>query len=60
VNVHDGHRKRIKDRFVNFGLESFQEHEVLELLLFYAIPRGDVNPIAHELISKFGSFGRTL
>ena len=55
MSIHDGHRKRIKDRFTNFGLDSFEEHEVLELLLFYAIPRGDVNPIAHELINKFGS-----
>ena len=55
MSIHDGHRKRIKDRFLGFGLDSFQEHEVLELLLFYAIPRGDVNPAAHQLISKFGN-----
>ena len=37
--MHDGHRQRMKDRFLNSGLHNFQPHEVLELLLFYAIPR---------------------
>ncbi len=55
MSVHDGHRDRVKQRFLNHGLESFDDHTLLELLLFYAIPRRDTNPIAHELLNKFGS-----
>lgn len=53
--MHDGHRQRMKDRFLNSGLHNFQPHEVLELLLFYAIPRRDTNPIGHRLVERFGS-----
>ncbi len=53
--VHKGHRKRMIERFVNFGFDSFAEHEILEILLFYSIPRKNTNPIAHDLISNFGS-----
>lgn len=53
-NLHDGHRERLKKRFVEDGLDSFSEHEVLELLLYYAIPRKDVNELAHRLIDRFG------
>lgn len=60
MGVHDGHRKRMKDRFLKHGLESFDDHAVLELLLYYAIPRGDVNPIAHELINRFGTLDGVL
>jgi DNA repair protein RadC len=55
MNIHDGHRERMKHRFLEHGLENFDDHSVLELLLFYALPRGDVNPLAHRLIEKFGS-----
>ncbi len=55
MGVHDGHRQRLKEKFDEHGLEGFDDHNILELLLFYAIPRGDVNPIAHRLIDKFGS-----
>ncbi len=51
----EGHRKRLKKRFINCGLEHFEEHNVLELLLFYSIPRKDTNPVAHRLIDRFGS-----
>lgn len=51
--IHDGHRKRLKQRFLQEGLESFEPHNILELLLFYAIPRQDTNVIAHELIKEF-------
>lgn len=54
-NPHEGHRQRLKERFLKTGLESFQAHEILELLLFYARPRIDTNEIAHALIEKFGS-----
>ncbi len=55
MNIHDGHRERMKNRFLEHGLESFDDHNVLELLLFYALPRRDVNPLAHRLVEKFGS-----
>lgn len=54
-NLHEGHRNRLKNRFLENGLDSFQPHNILELLLFYSIPRKDTNDIAHELIEKFGS-----
>jgi DNA repair protein RadC len=53
--VHEGHRERMKNRFRVHGLDNFEDHNVLELLLFYAIPRRDVNPLAHALIERFGS-----
>ena len=52
---HGGHRKRLKDRFLREGLEGFEKHNMLELLLFYAIPQRDTNPTAHALIERFGS-----
>lgn len=55
MSVHDGHRERMKQRFLQHGLEDFDDHNVLELLLFYALPRGDVNPLAHQLLDQFGS-----
>lgn len=59
-NEHEGHRKRLKARFAKDGLDGFEPHNVLELLLFYVIPRGDTNPLAHRLINKFGSFSAVL
>ncbi len=58
--MHDGHRNRLRQRLLDEGLESFQEHEILELLLFYAIPRVDTNIIAHRLIAAFGSLSGVL
>lgn len=55
MNTHDGHRQRMRERFRTDGLEGFAPHEVLELLLFYARARGDVNPLAHALLDTFGS-----
>ena len=55
MGEHDGHRKRMKQRFLRHGLSSFDDHTVLELLLFYAQPRKDTNPIAHRLMDTFGS-----
>ncbi|MBQ4074649.1 MAG: DNA repair protein RadC [Clostridia bacterium] len=57
---HDGHRERLRQRFISQGLEGFEPHEVLELMLTYAIPRVNTNPIAHRLLSHFGSFHRVL
>ena len=55
MTMHDGHRRRLRERFRLEGLERFAPHEVLELLLFYARARGDVNPLAHRLLDTFGS-----
>ncbi len=54
-NLHKGHRQRLKQKFLDNGLEAFSPHEVLELLLFYTIPLKNTNDIAHELINRFGS-----
>lgn len=58
--MHDGHRKRLRERFRSEGLEGFADHEVLELLLFYGRARGDVNPAAHALLDTFGSLQAVL
>ena len=51
----EGHRERLRERMLKEGLGSFQDHEVLELLLFQYIPRKDTNKIAHDLLDQFGS-----
>lgn len=56
MSMHSGHRQRLKDRFLQEGLDNFQEVNALELLLFYCIPRKDTNELAHELLNEFGSF----
>lgn len=53
VNIHQGHRDRLRKRFLENGLDGFNDHEALELLLFYAVPRVDTNEIAHQLINKY-------
>ena len=58
--THDGHRQRLKDRFILEGLDNFNEVQVLELLLFYVIPRQDTNPLAHRLLDRFGSLSQVL
>ncbi|MBR5216915.1 MAG: DNA repair protein RadC [Oscillospiraceae bacterium] len=58
--LHDGHRQRKKQRFLQHGLDSFADHEVLELLLFYAIPRRDTNETAHRLLEHFGTLKAVL
>ena len=55
-NIHEGHRQRMKERFHRGGLESFSDHEILEFLLFYAVPYRDTNPIAHALVERYGSW----
>ena len=59
-NIHKGHRDRLRTRFLKDGLEDFQEHQVLELLLFYAIPRKDTNDISHQLLKHFGTLENVL
>ena len=53
--IHSGHRQRAKAEFLERGFNGLPDHKVLELLLFYAIPQGDVNPLAHRLVDHFGS-----
>ena len=60
MGIHDGHREKKRQQFLQHGLDSFADHEVLELLLFYAIPRKDTNPIAHALMDRFGSLDAVL
>ena len=59
-NIHQGHRGKMRQRFLKSGLEGFADHEALELLLYYAIPRADTNPIAHRLLERFGSLSGVL
>ncbi len=59
-SVHQNHRQRMYNRLENAGIESFADHEILELLLFFTIPRRDVNPLAHKLIREYGSLSGVL
>lgn len=52
-NIHEGHRKRLKDKYIKGGLDVLEDHEVLELLLFYCYKRMDVNSKAHYILSMF-------
>ncbi|MCL2563685.1 MAG: DNA repair protein RadC [Oscillospiraceae bacterium] len=55
MSIHGGHRDRLRKQFLTHGLDSFADHQVLELLLFYGMRQGDVNPTAHALMKHFGS-----
>ena len=58
---HRGHRERMRDRFINEGLDNFEPHSILELMLYYAIPQKDTNILAHRLLDSFdGSLMRVL
>lgn len=59
-NVHDGHRERLRNRFIENGIDAFESHEVLELLLFYALPRINTNDIAHNLLNEFKTLSGVL
>lgn len=58
--MHEGHRQRVRQRAREEGLDHFSDVQVLELLLYYVIPRVDTNPIAHRLLSHFGSLSQVL
>lgn len=60
MSLHEGHRERLRERIKKTGFEGFQQHEILEYVLFHFIPRKDTNAIAHELINKFGSLSGVL
>ena len=57
-NPHENHRARLRETFRKAGVDGMPDHNLLELLLFYSIPRRDTNEIAHKLISTFGSLNR--
>ena len=59
-DLHQGHRQRLRDRFQRTHLQGYAPHETLELLLTFAIPRKDTNPLAHALMDRFGSFSKVL
>lgn len=59
-NLHAGHRDRMRERFLSTGGEGMAEHEMLEMLLFYVLPRCDTNDLAHRLIEEFGSLSAVL
>ena len=60
-NLHEGHRERVRQEFLQHGFDrNTPPHKILELLLFYCVQRADTNPIAHELIKKYGSIAAVL
>ena len=60
-NLHDGHRARMRAKFAkNINFSNFEEHEILEMLLYYCYPRGNTNQTAHRLINRFGSLSGVL
>ena len=60
ASVHDGHRERMRNRYFRMGLDAFEPHEALEMLLFFSRRQGNTNPLAHELIDHFGSVAAVL
>lgn len=58
--LHGGHRERLRQRLIAEGVDNFEPHELLEFLLYYAIPRQNVNLLAHELLNYFGNFRNVL
>ncbi|MDD4169197.1 MAG: DNA repair protein RadC [Desulfotomaculaceae bacterium] len=59
-NLHAGHRQRVKARYLAEGLDDFEDHQVLELILFYCIPIRDTNELAHRILNEFGSLAGVL
>lgn len=54
-NPHANHRQRVREEFLEHGLDHFTQHKMLEFLLYYSVPRIDTNPMGHKLIDQFGS-----
>lgn len=60
-DIHKGHRARVKSEFLKNGFEeNTPPHKILEFLLFYCLPQGDTNPLAHELVDAFGGLNGVL
>ncbi|MBS0274111.1 MAG: DNA repair protein RadC [Proteobacteria bacterium] len=55
-----GHRARLRERFMNGGADALPDYEMLEMVLFAAIPRGDLKPLAKDLLARFGSFAEVI
>ena len=55
-----GHRERLRARFMEAGAEALADYEMLELVLFRAVPRRDVKPLAKDLLARFGSFAEVI
>ncbi len=55
ANEHKGHRARMKNRYLSTGFDTFEPHEILEMILYYCYPQRDTNPLAHKLLDSFGS-----
>lgn len=60
MSIHTGHRERLKERFRKEGLKNFDQLYVLEMLLFYCVPRQDTNILAHRLLDRFGSVSKAI
>lgn len=60
MSIHQGHRQRLKAEFLSGGAQSWSDYRLLELMLCFSIPQGDVNPLAHQLIDRFGSLAGVL
>ena len=59
-NIHAGHRLRMREKYLKFGPEAFSDHELLEMLLYFSIPRANTNHTAHHLLDRFGSLENLL
>lgn len=59
-NIHKGHRERLRKQVISFGVDNWAEHQVLEFLLFFALPQKDTNELAHKLIEEYGSIVNVL
>ena len=59
-SIHAGHRERVKNGVAEHGFQQLEDHKLLELLLFYSIPREDTNELAHRLLNEFGSLAGVL
>lgn len=60
MGIHDGHRERLRQQFLTHGFTGVADHNILEMILIYAIPRRDTNDLAHELVDRFGSLAAVL
>lgn len=54
-HLHDGHRERMREKIFKHGIDGYQQHEILEILLYYCIPRKNTNNIAHRLLDEYGN-----
>ena len=59
-NIHEGHRDRMRTRYLQEGADGMASHEILEMLLYGTIPRGDTNEVSHRLLDEFGSISNLI